>query len=656
MSNRAITNAKVIFVDYYDTLVFRYITVDSLINRWAQCLQAKYPNIPNNIIQSLPRMRKASFRELRENASKKNARKTEVTYEEAIGNIFYLIEPYVDRTNKESFISISKRIDFALECGCQYANKRIISMLKSEREKGKKIYCVSDFYLNKEQMKQLMVAANIPDDLICEVFVSCDVGKRKAIGDMYSYLLEHLDLDSHDVVMIGDNKVSDYERAIENGLSAVLYRHIFHKYITYLKSNTIGKFLSKQMNISMNDIFYNGQDYGEYIAIFYVFIKRLHSILKEEKVEYIAFMAREGFYLKKLFKIFEEITVQSSERIKTSYYWCSRRSVMAGIREAVLPEYINDNMSLNNWLKSLNISISEAKQYLDFEDSIANEICYLPDNTIYKQLMSNKSFRSMIEDIIIRNKKAFMAYTESFIRNGIFRFVDSGWKSTTQNAIQKGYGINTKGYYIGTQISEKPTIKLERKGIIFSESEPRSRYYDYLGTNIPFYQQLLSAPHGTAVRYVLDQEKIKVYHEWDPIEKKLYKNYIKKLQDYMFLKFQGLCAWDTKSPWDKEQDWFIARLSMRSGLFANYSRQKFIKMCTDNYVQNFRQEKRGKVNYDPRKVKIGIDILWTPEKYVRYISKIQRTDMYDKKAIKIIYPVLSFLYYLYVLFIHFIKK
>ena len=72
--------------------------------------------------------------------------------------------------------------------------------------------------------------------------------------------------------------------------------------------------------------------------------------------------------------------------------------------------------------------------------------------------------------------------------------------------------------------------------------------------------------------------------------------HIKKLQDYMFLKFQGLSAWDTKEAWDKEQDWFIARLSMRSSLFANRSRQKFIKICTDNYVQNFRQEKRGKID------------------------------------------------------------
>ena len=130
-----------------------------------------------------------------------------------------------------------------------------------------------------------------------------------------------------------------------------------------------------------------------------------------------------------------------------------------------------------------------------------------------------------------------MKYTEPYIVDNKFRFVDSGWKCTTQNTIQDNYGINTVGYYIGVQKPDKPILELERTGLIFCEEKPRSRYYDYLGTNIPFYQQLLSAPHGTALKYILEDGKVLIKYEWDPMEEKLYHENIEELQHFMLLKF-----------------------------------------------------------------------------------------------------------------------
>lgn len=655
MVRTAIDNAAVILVDYFDTLVFRSVTSNELINRWARGIGIKFPSLSEEITRQLPKRRAESFKKLREMARCSETEVTEVVYEDAIGAVYQSIKTQLAGVDEATFVSFAKNLDFDLECGCQYANRRLITQLSAAKAQGKRIYCVSDFYLNADYLRKMMIAANIPEGLLDGIFVSCDVGRRKALGDMYPYVLDALKIKPSDAVMIGDNPVSDIQKARENGLRAVLQRHAWHKVLIHLRAKAHIQFAPRQMMFSMNNTFRHGQHYGEYICIFYVFIKRLFDQLRADHVQSIAFMAREGFYLKELFELYQQIVVPEADIIGTSYYWCSRRSVMAGVREALMPEYIDEDISLKNWLKSLNLKPEDARAYTPFTDSQADEVCDLKRNGIYLRLMKHPDFRKRIDAIIEENNGVFRDYTAPYIKDGVFRFVDSGWKCTTQNTIQKNYGIPTKGYYIGVQNPDKPTLPLDRCGLIFSESNPRSKYYDYLGTNIPFYQQLLAAPHGTALKYVRGQDGIEVLHEWDQMEEKLYREHIAALQTYMLLKYRGLCVWDCKTPWDKKQDWYIARLSMRSSLFANPSRQRFIRMCTDNYVQNFRQENRGKVKYDPSKVKIGVDIIWKPEKYMRYISKIQRTSIYDHKAVRVIYPVLVRLYYGYTLMIHTLK-
>jgi FMN phosphatase YigB (HAD superfamily) len=651
-----IAGHKVIFVDYFDTLVLRHVTPSDLTARWAKCLRDKYPDISDEVVDALPAVRSEAFNNLRADALYRGLERTEITYEDALGEVYRNCERYLGDTSKDSFIGASKAIDFALECGCQYANRRLIGLLQSEKDAGKRIYCVSDYYLPKEMMKQLMIAANVPDGLIDDIFVSCDVGKRKAVGDMYPYVLRCLGLKADDVVMIGDNDNADYQKAIENGIDAVLRPRLVHKVFIHARSRAGVPFSSRQMKRSMRDSFLHGPSYGEYIAIFYVFTQRLYDTLRKEGIKSIAFMAREGHYLQELFHTYQELKVTDGDEVSSSYFWCSRRSIMAGIAEGVMPEYLHSDMSLKNWLKSLQIPVSAARRYAKFDDDDLDRVCDLPSSAAYRALMGNEGFSALVERTIDDNRRAFLLYTEPYLADGTFRFVDSGWKCTSQNAIQKWYGIPTKGYYIGVQIPDEPIEQLDREGLVFCETDPRSRYYDYLGMNIPFYQQLLAAPHGTALKYVVTDDGVDVLSEWDPMEEELYKNYIERLQTYMSLIFRGLCVWDDASPWDDRKDWFIAKLSMHSSLFANRMRRKFIRMCTDNYVQNFRQENRGKVQYDPSKVRLGVDIIWKPEKYLRYVAKVQRTSLYDNAAVRVLYPVISRLFYMYCLLLRQLKN
>ena len=648
--------AVAIFVDYFDTLVCRNVTPMQVLVQWTDCMTKKYPQLSQEQIKRLPKLRLNVFAELRRQQIEQRNERTEVTYEEALGLVYEELFPEGSGVEKSDFLRFSREVDFSLECGCGFANERMIRKLKRFRQRGKKIYCVSDFYLGKAEMAQMMAAANVPRNLIDGIFVSCDCGKRKATGDLYPFVLNELGLKANQVMMIGDNRTSDVVRAKGSGLSAVYKPNLIHKIRTHFAEKLGADRSCRRLGKSIREMYRHGMDYSEYIGMFFLFTKRLYFRLREDGISTIAFMAREGFYLRRLFELYQGLAVPECERIESSYYWCSRRSVLSGIRSALMPEAVNGEISLRNWLKSLNLALDEARKYVPISEDEADAVSDLRNSVAYHRLMENPAFVERMERTIEENHRAFLAYTQPFLQDGRFCFVDSGWKCTTQNAIEGSYGIRTKGYYIGVQRPEQPILPLDTTALIFREENPRSRYYDYLGMNIPFYQQLLAAPHGSALQYVQRREGVEVLSEWDVMEQRLYEDHIKKLQEYMILKFRGLCAWDRSSPYDERDDWAVAKQSMKSSLFARKSRLQFIRNCTENYVQNFRQESRGKVKYDYKKARIGVDIFWQPEKYLRYFAKIQRTEMYDHKIIRVVYGPLAHVYYVYTLLLHTIKR
>lgn len=646
---------KAILVDFFDTLVFRHVTASASVERWAICMKKKYPELAKYTSKDLSAMRHMVFRELRERILT-NDGKTEVTYDEAIGGLYDRLSKELVYINKDTFITTSKHIDLGVEIGCVYANNRFIKELKKEKERGIKLYIVSDFYLPKEDIQKILFSIRVPEDLFEGIFISCDIGKRKAVGDAFPFILDQIGLEAGEVKMIGDNRISDFKIPASLGIHIDYHPRLAYKCLIHLKDALKIDFAHFQSRLAVKEMYRRGMDYSEYIYMFYIFTKRLFNRLKEENISYIAFMAREGYYLKDLFELYQSLLIPEQQNIRNSYYLCSRRSVMSGIRNAHMPDSIDEEISIRNWLKSIDISLDQARQYTSISNVEADESKRLEESTAFKNLMNNTSFVELFNNTIASNKKAFVQYTKDFIKDGVFRFVDSGWKCTTQNAIQNQYCIDTEGYYIGVQKPDKPIAELKCSGLIFCEEKPRSRYYDYLGTNIPFYQQLLAAPHGTVLKYIFEEDEVVVKCEWDPMEEKLYHEKIEKLQSYMKLKFMGLCSWDDKDAFDQAEDWFLAKSAMKSSLFAHGTRLSFIKECTDNYVQNFRQEKRGKVQYDIKKVKIGPDILWRPEQLIRYFGKVQRTSLYDKRLVRVIYPMSAYILYAYTILLQVIKN
>lgn len=310
MNKKTFKNKKAIFVDYFDTLVFRKIKTYDVYYRWAYILKNKYKELEDVLVEDIVDSRIKTTYDLKDKYE-------EIPYDILMGSIR---EKYNINEDLEIFVSESFNNEVAIENGVQYLNKKLYRILKKEKQKGKKIYLVSDFYLNKDAYNIFLKRLGI-EDLFENVFISVDYDKtkrRKEIGTLYQEVLKQTNLKKEEVVMIGDNIHSDYNVARNAGIDAIHYKKIIKSrkrtYLTF--PNKFLKNKSKEWEKGL---------YLEYSYYFYIFIHRLYNKVHNDGVKKLAFLSREGLALKKMFDIYQSMKVSKANRINTFYVYNSRK-------------------------------------------------------------------------------------------------------------------------------------------------------------------------------------------------------------------------------------------------------------------------------------------------------------------------------------------
>jgi len=612
------------------------------LKQWAFCLKRKYPEISDYTEESLIENRKDAFCIAKEECA-------EPTFRQAMEKMYNSL-PELQNVDINSFIMIAESLDLSVEYGCQYPNYLLLAQLLDFKKKGKKIICVSDYYHDSNILRRFLKNCNIDDGLFDNLYVSCEHEKSKAKGTLYEHVMFCEGIKNpKNVLMIGDNKHSDQDQAKKVNLTVRLERHLVHKGIIRVKEKYRNNY--HQIKSVANYCYKKGVPFSEYITLFYEFISLLAKELVSDDVKRVSFMAREGYYLQLLYKEYCKLCIPDGEQIISNYFRCSRRSVFSGISEDQRNDEAIEPISIRNWIKSIDIPITELQKYMSFTDEEMDQVMPLKDNPAYMRLRANAEFEYLYNNIINDNKQAFLEYVKPFLDRGIMNIVDSGWKGTIQAALFNYYNIPSTGYYIGTQDYSRCPEGATRKGLVFSEGD--GKYYDYVGMNFPFYQELLAAPHGSAIKYYYASDGIKVKEEWESLERSLYIKRIESLQNYMMTQFMGLCAWNDGI--SSENEWIIAKTIFHSNMFTFGERYNFAQDCENSFFVNFQQEKKGAKNYDYKQVSLGLDLITKPEKYIRYITKIQRSKLYNKKIVRIMYPALARCFYYYTLLIHCLK-
>ena len=563
--------------------------------------------------------------------------------------IYSFLDTDIQRNiEKGTFIDICHRLELNCEIGVQYPHKRLLYRIVKHRKAGGRVFIVSDFHLDSKDLRCFLKAKHVEFEKYFDgIFVSADYGCSKQNGLLYEKILDSLNIEADSVMMIGDNVISDGHNAKKHGINSKVEKNIIHKIPGQIRRR-LGIDYSKDSFRHIEKICREfNAPFMEYSLIFYFFSRGLRDRIINKGASCVSFLSREGYYLKKCYETILSITPYSlAHHLKTNYVMCSRRSCQSA-NIALLNDLVEQVISIHDFLMAYGYDESEinsiANKYAIALNELNSQEETLKNNIIYQRLINDNTFSSMLIKKGEQSKTAFYKYLDSFDADDVMNIVDIGGRGSMQEAIGDSLKRKTTGYYV--LLEESKYLKDNKEGILFFTSPDHkkcSQYSDILRANIQLYEQLTAAPHGSPLGYIInDKNEIEVKTDWAANEKWLYENYIVFEQEEMDLVLRGITAWcgDYNEQSLKRK---AAKMVLRSSLIASKDRIEFLRVLDQGFIQNFNSQTKG-LRYKRGDMNISFNIIYAPERYVRYFAKIQRS---------ITNPILNILYYPFAWFLY----
>lgn len=561
---KMVKNKSVIFVDFFDTIMFRQIHSHQLLHQWEKALIKKYSTLSE-----------INLSELRKKVIKRmNMDECAISYQALLTEIYKDMKKQCDfKVGINEFINVSYKVDYCLDMATQYPNKLIIDFLYKMKKDGKKIYLLSDYYLPGKCYKHYLKPYRL-EGLFDDIFCSSDYGMTKADGDLYRKIISVLDIDVENVIMIGDSKRSDVDNAIKAGILGIRYFPVIHKIKTNIRKR-INYSFEKNIDRSLYNNCFKNTLFGEYALNLYYFTKKLRLEIEKTNCDTAYFLARGGYFLKECFDAINDF-LPKNQRIHTKYLKNSRK--------------------------------------------------------VNRLALQNKHDKEMLEKYLFDN-----------ISGRELCLIDEGWYCTSQIAIEQLYGYKIKGFYIGIMGRNPEDIGYSRKGILFDADENGgcSPLYGVFRTNCTFYEQLLSAPHGSASKYVYSENGIEVREIWQDVEKDNYYRNIKPMQEMIIDYCMGLEVWNSQL-----SIYQLAKFVLKTSMFGSKERLRLLKEIDSSWYDNANDTSEKNIT-SIKNIKISItQLILNPEMYLRYFCKLKELKL-DYPFMKIAYPLLGSLIYLY---------
>ncbi len=233
----------------------------------------------------------------------------EVTLEEIYANV-----EKQTGVPKEYGMQAELETEFGL-CKANPYMQRVYRLVKHQK---KKVIALSDMYLCKDTMGELLAANGYGD--LDDILVSCDYNVSKAQGGLYDILISrHGKEPGRKIIHIGDNARTDIERAREKGLEAYHYIAVNEagdKYRASKMSRLVGSAYAGIVNAHLHNGIHRFSPYYEvgfvYAGIYVMgFCCWLHKKAVENHITKILFLAREGDIYRKVFKrLFRDVETE----------------------------------------------------------------------------------------------------------------------------------------------------------------------------------------------------------------------------------------------------------------------------------------------------------------------------------------------------------
>lgn len=228
-------------------------------------------------------------------------------------------------TIEEIYEHILPKYRFMMEIELQWEKKtlqinpQVYCLYKQAIEMGKKVVAVSDMYLEKDFLQEVLLEKGY--DKVTQVFASSWYRKTKGSGKLYKEVINELNISDQDIIHIGDNEIADVEIPKRMGITAYHIHKILDDFLQNPGNAKFAAFNSSHhdLNLSMhlamishrtyrekeqNLSYWNmlGYRYAGPLALGY--LNFVCEQLVDSKIDKVLFVARDGWALKKLYDKF----------------------------------------------------------------------------------------------------------------------------------------------------------------------------------------------------------------------------------------------------------------------------------------------------------------------------------------------------------------
>lgn len=406
-----------------------------------------------------------------------------------------------------------------------------------EKYKDLKMYCISDFYMSAESLKELLDYVKIPVK-IEKIYSSADYLLNKRTGNLYKKAEEEIGIKPEDHIHVGDNQYSDID--VANGLGIETIKTTKTEFNFVPERGREFEFnldtAKKEENTLENKLFNSGLDLA---PILYFFGYSIVEYAIKNNIDKVYYQTREGETFIKIHEMIQRnnpfgVQIPECDTIEVS----RMATYSASLKEFSIQELLRvwsqyRVQSMKTLFKTLAIDITPYKEFMGkYDINIDEDIIEPWFNINVQNLCNDKEFTDKIQIELDRKRAELLQYfkeKKNIVNDDEPLFiVDIGWRGTIHDNLC--YIFNNKtigGYYLTLydfyNVQPKNSYKI-------SFIDDRKIRDNEVASMITLLEWIYNPGTGSTIEYKQGEAIRKAKIEETDIVKK----YIKPLQEGMF--------------------------------------------------------------------------------------------------------------------------
>jgi FMN phosphatase YigB (HAD superfamily) len=400
----------------------------------------------------------------------------------------------------------------------------VMAVLEYLKSLDKRVIGISETYLSSDQISAILEHHGLTR-YIDGLYVSSDLGKSKATGNLFQHILEN---EGSDIVHVGDQYTLDSRIPMMLGIRALW----FHSRSEQKRKKRLRNLLKGKNKMNYVNAVVGGvdEDRSGLYRIGYevlgpaltVFAHNVAEQARKDNVEALFFVARDGYALKKIYEILQR-NMYADFLLPPAKYICLSRFP---VRSASLHRFTNVEvgMSMTRFLKK-DVSLADvlssyglipehfagiAKRY---EVDMGSTICEPMHDGNLHELLESDEFQDAVKIRSDEARRLLRGYLVSigFVGKRKVALVDANVEGLTQSLLERAFYNDRdfpalQGYYFSVVNANSDKVNIDLTSSKFNGIVSDWRR-DPKGEHDPFSRfgviiELFSHPnHGVTVAY-----------------------------------------------------------------------------------------------------------------------------------------------------------